>query len=453
MMLEKFSCINNGGLEIYYKDYFDSPYKIDQQLMAGFFYAIQSISEEIRNPVNFIRLQNSLIYIKSYGDFILILMFSSLPDESFVSKAFEELANLVIKYYTNLTKFEQPLKFKDKVDEILSIFKNKNILDTSINDEIANKIAILGLSKAGKTSIKKKFFDRYTEAKLKSIRPTIGIEITKNIENFLQESIIVSDFGGQKLYINKYLLEEKNWINISSVIYVIDIQDKESFAESLNYLKSIWENITKLNTRIPFLAIFFHKYDESLRSELQDNIQELLTMLRDYMKQSVFFFTSIDDNSIINAFIKTLFLSLPSLIIKQILQSFLIEIFQEKVLDKIKELKLTEKDTEQLHQAGESIGEEVLNNFQKKWVEYYLGKFKVMEQQLNTKKVYLTLNGSILTIEIDNWTKNEIPSSITDPFLTGFLKSIFKSLYISTPMTFESNKISTKWKININPVF
>jgi len=452
-MLEKFSCINNGGLEIYYKDYFDSPYKIDQQLMAGFFYAIQSISEEIRNPVNFIRLQNSLIYIKSYGDFILILMFSSLPDESFVSKAFEELANLVIKYYTNLTKFEQPLKFKDKVDEILSIFKNKNILDTSINDEIANKIAILGLSKAGKTSIKKKFFDRYTEAKLKSIRPTIGIEITKNIENFLQESIIVSDFGGQKLYINKYLLEEKNWINISSVIYVIDIQDKESFAESLNYLKSIWENITKLNTRIPFLAIFFHKYDESLRSELQDNIQELLTMLRDYMKQSVFFFTSIDDNSIINAFIKTLFLSLPSLIIKQILQSFLIEIFQEKVLDKIKELKLTEKDTEQLHQAGESIGEEVLNNFQKKWVEYYLGKFKVMEQQLNTKKVYLTLNGSILTIEIDNWTKNEIPSSITDPFLTGFLKSIFKSLYISTPMTFESNKISTKWKININPVF
>ena len=130
-MLEKFSCINNGGLEIYSKEYFNSPYKVEPQLMAGFFYAIQSISEELRNPVSFIRLQNSLVYIRAYGDFILILMFSSIPDESFVSKAFEELAKLVIEYYSNLTKYEQPVKFKDKADEILSIFQKKNIIETN----------------------------------------------------------------------------------------------------------------------------------------------------------------------------------------------------------------------------------------------------------------------------------------------------------------------------------
>ena len=103
---------------------------------------------------------------------------------------------------------------------------------------------------------------------------------------------------------------------------------------------------------------------------MNDNIQEILTLFKDYINYYFFFFTSITDNSIISAFIKTLFLSLQSLVTKQILQSFLIEIFQEKVLDKIKELKLTSKDSEQLLQAGESIGEEVSTDFQNKWLEY-----------------------------------------------------------------------------------
>ena len=71
------------------------------------------------------------------------------------------------------------------------------------------------------------------------------------------------------------------------------------------------------------------------------------------------------------------------------------------------------------------------------------------EQQLNKKKIYLNQKGTEINIEIDNWENLGIPSNITDPFLTGFLTVIFKSLFINTNIISESTTLSTKWKINI----
>ena len=449
-MLEKFSCIKDGGLELYSKEYYNSPFTVDQQLLAGFFYAIQSISEELKNPVSFIKLQNSLVYIKSYGDFFLILMFTSVPDETQITKTFEMLAKVVIDYFNLLAKFNCPQTFVDKIDEILSAFESKEFFDLKTLESSVKKIAILGLAKAGKTSIKSKFFNRYSEEQLKSIRPTIGIETSKNLISYLQESIMVMDYGGQNIYRKKYLQDNKNWINISTVIYVIDIQDKNSFLDSFSYLHAIWEKIASVNSTLPLLFIYFHKYDEAMRDKLVSNIQEALIIFKDYINTSTFFLTSIDNNSSIRAIIKTLFLSLPALVIKQILQSFLIEMFQDTILSNIKELNLNLQDSEKLFKAGESIGDEISINFQNKWLEYYLGIYKVPEQQLNTKKVYLTVNGNVLKLEIDNWENQGIASEITNPLLTGFLTRIFKTLYISPSIKPEANKISTIWKIDIS---
>ena len=331
-MLEKFSCIKDGGLEIYSKEYYDSPLRIDQQLLAGFFYAIQSISEELKNPVSFIKLQNSLVYIKSYSDFFLILMFTSLPEESQVTRTFEELAKVVIEYFNALVKFKFPQTFVEKIDQILFTFTSNGFVNLRKIEPSVKKIAIVGLAKAGKTSIKRKFFNRYTDERLKSIQPTIGIETSKNLVSYLQESIMVMDYGGQDAYRKKYLQDNNNWINICTLIYVIDIQDKDSFVNSYNYLKAVWEKIISLNSSVPYLFLYFHKYDETLKKSLDGNIQEIFVLFKDYIKRSTLFFTSIDDNTSIRAIIKTLFLSLPSLVIKQILQSFLIELFKDTIL-------------------------------------------------------------------------------------------------------------------------
>ena len=188
-----------------------------------------------------------------------------------------------------------------------------------------------------------------------------------------------------------------------------------------------------------------------MKKSLDGNIQEIFVLFKDYIKRSTLFFTSIDDNTSIRAIIKTLFLSLPSLVIKQILQSFLIELFKDTILTNIKQLNLDSKDSEKIFKVGESIGDEIAINFQKKWLEYYLGNYKVPEQQLNIKKVYLKIDGNVLTLEIDNWENQGISSDITNQFLTGFLTQIFKTLYIYTTIKLEPNKISTIWKIDINP--
>ena len=422
---------------------------MDPQLLAGFFYAIQSISEEMKNPVSSIKLQNSIVFLRTYSEFILVLMFTAIPNELDVQKSFEKLAMLVIEYYSLLENQQIPQSFNESIENILSPFNPSYDLQLQESEEKVNKIAILGMSKAGKTSIKRKFFNNYSGEQLKSIRPTIGIEFSKNLISYLQESIIIMDFGGQNSYRNKYLQETKNWINLSSIIYVVDIQEKSSFNDSLDYLNKIWENIISNNIKLPTLTIFLHKYDKSFQNKLKKNVQEFLLLFKDYISKSAFFLTSIDDTSSNLALIKTLFLSLPFLVIKQILESYLIQMFQDNIIKKISELNINPTNTQKLLEAGESIGEEMSTEFQKKWLEYYLGNYQVTAQQLNTKKVYISQIGNEMIIEIDNWEKNGVSSEITNHFLTGFLKGIFKSLYISSKISFEDNKISTKWKINI----
>jgi GTPase SAR1 family protein len=450
-MLEKFSCVKDGGLEVYSKDFVKSSNKIDSQLISGFFYALQSISEEMNNPVSFIRLQNSLVYIKSYGEFLIILMFSSLPNETALNKSFDELAKLIIEYFDDLDTMGDPLPivFVNKVMNILSIFTFENILSRDEDSDTIKKIVILGLARVGKTSIKKKFFNQYSEKNLQLITPTIGIDISKNRIDYLNESILVMDFGGQDLYRAKYLKEEKNWINISTIIYVIDVQDQSGFEDSLNYLNEIFTNIKKITSQKPLLAIFINKFDPSLQKSLKTNVQELLVIFKDYIKESLFFFTSIEDISCTNAIIKVLFLSLPSLVLKLILQSFLIEMFQETILLKLKELDLSTKVSKQLFSTGEGMGVEISNDFQSKWLQYYMGNFKAMEQNLNTKKVHINLNGSSMRIEINNWEDEGVPLSLTNQFLTGFLTGVFKTLYISSTVICEENKISTVWKVDL----
>ena len=99
-MLDRISITLRGGVEIYS---YLSPQKEkedlkDSQLLSGLFYAIQSVSEEIKNPVTSIRLENSTIYVKTYSDYSIFLTFSNPLNEKIIERGFKELAKLTLKY-------------------------------------------------------------------------------------------------------------------------------------------------------------------------------------------------------------------------------------------------------------------------------------------------------------------------------------------------------------------
>ena len=138
------------------------------------------------------------------------------------------------------------------------------------------KVIISGLDNAGKTSILTALDKKFDFQKdIMELKPTIRIEYHKTV--FLGNTCYFWDMGGQKKYREIYKKKEDLYFaETDLLIYVIDIQDKERFEDSLNYLNSILAFFIKNNMDVPII-ISFHKYDPELKGypELNENIIEL----------------------------------------------------------------------------------------------------------------------------------------------------------------------------------
>ena len=142
------------------------------------------------------------------------------------------------------------------------------------------KIVLSGLDYAGKTSIltalDKKFdFEKY----IAELKPTIKVEYNKR--NFLGYTIYIWDMGGQERYRQLYEKNKEAYFSDSNLLlYVIDIQDKERFEESLNYLEMILAYFQEEKMDVP-LILTFHKFDPTLRGdeELNERILELRELI------------------------------------------------------------------------------------------------------------------------------------------------------------------------------
>ncbi len=125
------------------------------------------------------------------------------------------------------------------------------------------KIIVSGLDDAGKTSIltalnyKFDFMDHIT-----SLTPTIKVNYLKS--DFLNKKVIFWDMGGQEQYRQQYLKKPTVYFDSTDLlIYVIDIQNPDSFDTSLDYLDSILKYFLDDNLIIPVL-VAFHKYDPNI---------------------------------------------------------------------------------------------------------------------------------------------------------------------------------------------
>jgi len=188
---------------------------------------------------------------------------------------------------------------------------------------LAQKIVVIGLDNAGKTAILSKFGGRLGITDLAALKPTKGVDrhFIKTADSELD--LFVWDMGGQLKYRNQYLENpEKYFLQIDLLIYVIDVQDSERYAESFEYFDEILE-ILRFLEEDPFILIYIHKYDPDLRNEpeillsvelLKDNLNQLLTQYGfDYEAYLTSIYSLISNEPQFSKYIKDVMKSVDSL--------------------------------------------------------------------------------------------------------------------------------------------
>ncbi len=151
------------------------------------------------------------------------------------------------------------------------------------NLENAIKVIISGLDNAGKTSILTALDKKYDfRDEILELKPTIKVKYQRT--RFLNMPAVFWDMGGQEKYRDLYLSDSDIYFSDTNLfVYVIDIQDRERFEDSLGYLESVMQYFIKNDIGVPII-ITFHKYDPEVRS--YEEINEDIIVLKERIKET-----------------------------------------------------------------------------------------------------------------------------------------------------------------------
>jgi small GTP-binding protein len=230
-------------------------------------------------------------------------------------KLYEKLETLIEKN----PDLEKKLKKAITISSIIANLKE----DQEDIEKLAQKVVVVGLDNAGKTAILTKFGGKLGISDLASLKPTKGVvrHFIKTEESELD--LFIWDMGGQLKYRNKYLENpEKFFLELDLLIYVIDVQDSERYAESFEYFEEILEILKTLEEN-PFILIYIHKYDPDLKLDpeillnielLKENLNTLLTQYGfDYEAYLTSIYSLISNEPQFSKFIKDAMKSVDSL--------------------------------------------------------------------------------------------------------------------------------------------
>jgi len=158
------------------------------------------------------------------------------------------------------------------------------------------KILFTGLDKVGKTSFLLAVKKRYSEI-IKTL-PTKGV--ARSEEKIFEEqnsTISIWDLGGQKQYREKFLEQRKIYLyNVDLLFYVIDIQDSERIAESIELFKKVIDSLLELD-EFPPIVVCLNKYDPDIQKS-KETKNNLKTLNEEISKISEGFFVKIFETSI-----------------------------------------------------------------------------------------------------------------------------------------------------------
>ncbi|MFX1357062.1 MAG: ADP-ribosylation factor-like protein [Promethearchaeota archaeon] len=230
-------------------------------------------------------------------------------------KLYEKLETLV-KQNPDL---ERNLKKAITISSIIATIKE----DQTGFEKTAQKVVVVGLDNAGKTAILTKFGGKLGIADLATLKPTKGVERHYIKTEDSELDLFIWDMGGQLKYRNQYIENpEKFFLQLDLLIYVIDVQDSERYAESFEYFEEILE-ILKILEENPFILIYIHKYDPDLKADpeillnielLKENLNTLLTQYGfDYEAYLTSIYSLISNEPQFSKYIKEAMKSIDSL--------------------------------------------------------------------------------------------------------------------------------------------
>ena len=164
--------------------------------------------------------------------------------------------------------------------------KIAQVLERAIKEKIKThkKILMIGLDNGGKTSILAVLQDKFSI--IKSLLPTRGVKREKL--DFFGYPILSWDLGGQvqyreKLYFNR---PELFFTEADLVLYVIDTQDSDRFAETANYFRQVLKVLKDLNESPPILVVL-SKSDQDIRTSLewQNNVSSIKSKFNNIVRE------------------------------------------------------------------------------------------------------------------------------------------------------------------------
>ena len=130
-----------------------------------------------------------------------------------------------------------------------------------MGDKVAS-ILFLGLDSAGKTSFILTLENKFS--KLQNLKPTMGLNRTTfDIMGF---TISTFDVGGQLSYRNVYLSDEKLAMNADLIFYIMDVQERNRYAENAEFFEQIMNRIDEKNFKTKVI-ICLHKADPDLLND------------------------------------------------------------------------------------------------------------------------------------------------------------------------------------------
>ncbi|MFW9994095.1 MAG: ADP-ribosylation factor-like protein [Candidatus Odinarchaeota archaeon] len=459
-MLLLFSIVLKDGSDLFtYETIYFQQYKVNNQQLSEFTKILTSFAETTGSETLFVGLSNMILYLKTYESFSLRLLFQGQLPKAELDRYFEKLSSKFATLKDKATRDGFPTKTVME-KELLPILEH--LIEVPIEDktddfqqkESLSRITIAGLANAGKTSIRRMFFENWTRSNIKDVKPTIGLDISSKFQEIVKQKFIIMDCGGQKVFIKEHLNRQDIWQDIAALIYIVDIQNIAFFEEARDYLSQIWEKISRTGTRKPQLVIFLHKYDILKRKSLGENIKQCMFRFREFIEIAMFHLTTIEDSSSNIAMIKTLYVSTPEVILKKLFEEEFLVHFENSILPQFSLMYTTRGSLHQsfaemkegLRRSAVKLGLNYSLSLQEVWLKYLLGEWSPGCSATATRPVKIVQKGHSLYLKVPNWMSQGIPRELTDVLLDGMLEGIFKPLHLESPEIIEQDDKYTIWK-------
>ncbi len=174
-----------------------------------------------------------------------------------------------------------------------------------LKTQSSRKIILLGLSQAGKTSIRDVVFGGKAPEETADYAATLNYE--RQVEQVADEPITVMDLGGQEVFLKRFLSSMSSFIfsNVAVLVFICDISTPDKFPASLKAFIEGTNRLEEMSDVQPAVYILLHKTD--LMPDLTQRAERMEFLMEMYQtavvtKNITFLQTSIYDNSIHEAF-------------------------------------------------------------------------------------------------------------------------------------------------------